>query len=31
VNYEIPDAEGRHDKLRSVDRLVPFSALRERK
>ena len=31
VNYEIPYADGRRNKLRLVDQLVPFSALRERK
>jgi hypothetical protein len=31
VNYEIPYADGRRNKLHLVDQVVPFSALRERK
>lgn len=30
VNYEIPYADGRRNKLQLVDQLVPFSALRKR-
>jgi hypothetical protein len=30
VNYEIPYADGRHDKLRLYDQLVPFHALQKR-
>jgi hypothetical protein len=29
VNYEIPYADGRRDKLYLVDQLIPFSALRK--
>jgi hypothetical protein len=31
VNYVIPYADGRRDKLRLVGEVVPFSALGERK